>query len=131
MRSPHLKGLSGKILFFRDIWVVPTARMNTAALRKRREIPAPRALPIIAYFDEDQVARRLLTGVQRFRRVSFENIGQENPVVERVILVSSEDIVEKHYAELRVPNSRVLALSNQRFTNARTDGAVYSYLPPN
>lgn len=110
--------------------MVPTARMNTAALRKRREIPAPRALPIIAYFEEDPVARRLLVGVQRFRRVAFEKIGQENPVVERVILVSSEEIVEKHYAALRVPNARVLALTNQRFKNARTDGAVYAYLPP-
>src|SRR5438270_9970083 len=105
--------------------------MNTAALRKRREISGPRALPIIAYFDEDTVGRKLLVGVQRFRRVAFEKIGQENPVVERVILVSFEEIVEKHYAELRVPNARVLALTNQRFKNARTDGAVYAYLPPN
>src|SRR5436305_4033786 len=104
--------------------------MNTAALRKRREIPGPRALPIIAYFDEDPVARKLLVGVQRFRRVAFENIGQENPIVERVVLVSSEEIVEKHYAALRVPNARVLAIASQRFKNARTDGAVYAYLQP-
>ena len=104
--------------------------MKIAALRKRRDIPAPRALPIVAYFEEDPVARRQLVGVQRFRRVAFENIGQENPEVERVILVSLEEIVQKHYAHMRVPNARVLALSSQKFRDSRNDGAVYAYLPP-
>jgi len=68
--------------------------MNTAALRKRREIPAPHALPIVAYFEDDPIARKHLVGIQRFRRVSFENIGKENPLVERVVLVSPEEMVE-------------------------------------
>ena len=104
--------------------------MNTAALRKRREISAPHALPIVAYFEDDPIARKHLVGIQRFRRVSFENIGKENPLVERVVLVSPEEMVEKHYAELRVPNARVLALTNERFKSSRNDGAVYAYLPP-
>ena len=104
--------------------------MNTAALRKRREIPTPHALPIVAYFEDDPIARKHLVGIQRFRRVSFENIGKENPLVERVVLVSPEEMVEKHYAELRVPNARVLALTNERFKSSRNDGAVYAYLPP-
>ena len=104
--------------------------MNTSALRKRREVPAPRALPIVAYFEDDPIARKHLVGIQRFHRILFENIGGENPLVERVILVSTEEIVEKHYTELRVPNARVLALTNDRFRDSRNDGAVYAYLPP-
>src|SRR5947209_5601489 len=70
--------------------------MNTAALRKRREIPGPRALPIIAYFDEDTIARKLLVGVQRFRRVAFEKISQENHELNQIgIALSAEHDTEK------------------------------------
>jgi HD-GYP domain-containing protein (c-di-GMP phosphodiesterase class II) len=103
--------------------------MSTSVYQKRQELPAPRALPIIAYFEEDTIARQQLVGVQRFRRMSFENTLQENPAIERIVLVSTEDVMEKHYSQLRVPNVRVLALTNQRFKDPRTDGAVYAYLP--
>lgn len=104
--------------------------MNLTSLQNRPHTAAPRALPIIAYFEDDPLARGLLTGIQRFRRISFEHIAEENPVVERVVLVSKESIIEKHYAELRVPNLRVLGLARDRFKDSRNDGAVYAYLPP-
>jgi HD-GYP domain-containing protein (c-di-GMP phosphodiesterase class II) len=104
--------------------------MSTSLSPKRHDVQAPRALPIIAYFEEDALARQLLVGVHRFRRMSFDNTLQENPAIERIVMVSAEDIVEKHYRELRVPNVRVLALSKSRFKDARTDGAIYAYLPP-
>lgn len=104
--------------------------MSTSSSPKRHDLPIPRALPIVAYFEDDPIARRHLIGVQRFRRISFENSLQENPAVERIVLVSSEETMEQHYSQLRVPNVRVLALTKSRFKNPRTDGAVYAYLPP-
>jgi HD-GYP domain-containing protein (c-di-GMP phosphodiesterase class II) len=104
--------------------------MSTSLSPKRHDLQAPRALPILAYFEEDAVARQFPIGTHRFRRMSFENTLQENPAIERVVTVSSEEIVQKHYSELRVPNVRVLALSKNRFKDARLDGAIYAYLPP-
>jgi len=88
-----------------------------------------RALPIVAYFEEDAVAARFFTGVQRFRRMQFEKVTPEQADVERIVLVSKEDLVEKHYNQLRVPNTRVLALTSSRFRDPRNDGAIYAYLP--
>ncbi len=104
--------------------------MSTSLSPKRHDLQAPRALPILAYFEEDAIARQFPIGTHRFRRMSFENTLQENPAIERVVTVSSEEIVQKHYSDLRVPNVRVLALSKNRFKDARLDGAIYAYLPP-
>jgi HD-GYP domain-containing protein (c-di-GMP phosphodiesterase class II) len=106
-------------------------RMNTSATQKRREPTAPRALPIVAYFENDPVARGHLVGVQRFRRLPFESGLRESTAIDRVVLVSMEELLQEHYQQLRVPNVRVLALSNEPFRDPRNDGAVYAYLPPN
>jgi HD-GYP domain-containing protein (c-di-GMP phosphodiesterase class II) len=92
-------------------------------------MPGMRALPIIAYFEEDAVTARYFVGVQRFRRMHFEELSTEHADVERIVLVSKEDLVERHYNQLRVPNTRVLALTNSRFKDPRNDGAIYAYLP--
>lgn len=105
--------------------------MSTTAIQKRREPAAPRALPIVAFFENDHVARGHLVGVQRFRRLPFESGLQENAAIDRVVLVSMEELLKEHYQQLRVPNIRVLALSNEPFKDPRNDGAVYAYLPPN
>src|SRR5258708_23793343 len=104
--------------------------MTMTVSPKRREPTGGRAVHIIAYFEEDVIAGRHLMGVQRFRRTSFENAEAESPTVERIVLVSLEEVVEKNYAKLRVPNVRVLALTNRRFKEPRNDGAVFAYLPP-
>ena len=104
--------------------------MSTAVFPKRRETPGLRALPILAYCAEDAVAAGYFKGVQRFRRMHFEDISREPPEVERIILVSKEDLVEQHYNQMRTPNTRVLALINSRFKDPRNDGAIYAYLPP-
>jgi HD-GYP domain-containing protein (c-di-GMP phosphodiesterase class II) len=88
-----------------------------------------RALPILAYFQGDTVAARYFLGMQRFRRLHFEELTAEHADVERIVLVSKEDLVEEHYNQLRVPNTRVLALTNSKFRDPRNDGAVYAYLP--
>lgn len=103
--------------------------MSTAVFSKRYETPGTRPLPIIAYFEDDPVASRYFVGVQRFRRVSFENMRREGADLERIVLVSKEDLVERYYNQLRVPNTRVLALTNHRFKDPRNDGAVYAYFP--
>lgn len=103
--------------------------MSSAVFPKRREMPGLRALPIVAYFEEDIVPARYFIGVQRFRRMYFHQVSEEHADVERIILVSREELVEQHYNQLRVPNARVLALTNSRFKDPRNDGAVYAYLP--
>jgi HD-GYP domain-containing protein (c-di-GMP phosphodiesterase class II) len=103
--------------------------MSSAAFPKRRGMPGMRALPIIAYFQEDAITAKYFIGVQRFRRVHFDEISADHAEAERIVLVSKEDLVERHYNQLRVPNTRVLALTNSRFKDPRNDGAVYAYLP--
>ena len=89
-----------------------------------------RALPIIAFFDNDPVASRYFHEVKRFRRLSFQRAVAEDPEVEHIVILSKEHLLDRHYAQLRVPNVRVLALAHQRFNDPRNDGAVYAYLPP-
>lgn len=89
-----------------------------------------RALPIIAFFEDDPVASRYFLEVKRFRRLSFQKSAAEDPEVERIVILSREHLLDRHYAQLRVPNVRVLALAHHRFNDPRNDGAVYAYLPP-
>jgi HD-GYP domain-containing protein (c-di-GMP phosphodiesterase class II) len=104
--------------------------MSTAVSPKRRPAPGMRALPIIAFFEDDPVAARYFREVQRFRRLPFHKAAAEYPEAERVVLVSREHLVDRNYAQLRVPNIRVLALTTTCFSDPRNDGAVYAYLPP-
>ncbi len=104
--------------------------MSTAAFPKRRETPGHRALPIVAFFASDTVAGRFFTGVQRYRRLLFEELAAAPADIERIVLISQEDLLEEHYNQLHVPNTRVLALTNFRFKDPRNDGAIYAYLPP-
>lgn len=90
-----------------------------------------RALPVIAHFQDDPACARYFSGVQRFRRMLVEEMAAEPLEGERVVLVSNEAILERHYNQLRVPNVRVLAFSDQCFHDPRNDGAVYAYLPSN
>jgi HD-GYP domain-containing protein (c-di-GMP phosphodiesterase class II) len=103
--------------------------MSLAVSPKRRPIAGMRALPIIAFFEDDPVSARYFHDVQRFRRLPFPQAAAENPEIECIVLLSREHLVDRHYAQLRVPNVRVLALSDRRFVDSRNDGAVYAYLP--
>ncbi len=103
--------------------------MSSAVFPKRRETPGNRALPIITYFESDVLAAKYFIGVQRFRRLLFHKLSAEHAEAEKIVLISNEDLVEQHYNELRIPNTRVLALANSRFRDPRNDGVVYAYLP--
>jgi HD-GYP domain-containing protein (c-di-GMP phosphodiesterase class II) len=104
--------------------------MSTAVSPKRRPAPGMRALPIVAYFEDDPVATRYFREVQRFRRLPFHQAVSDDPEAERIVLVSREHLVDRNYPQLRVPNVRVLALTSTCFSDPRNDGAVYAYLPP-
>src|SRR5579864_5706284 len=104
--------------------------MSTSAIQKRRDSPAPRALPIVSYFEHDPVASRHLVGVQRYRRLPFESVARESPAVARVVLVSVEDILKEHYNQLRVPNIRILALANEPFKDRDTMAQSTPIFPP-
>jgi len=103
--------------------------MSTIASSRQRDVPV-RALPIISFFEEDAVCSRHMVGVQRFRRMTCENLNGGMGGVENIVLVSSEDLVERNYNLLRAPHVRVLALATQTFKDPRNDGIVYAYLPP-
>jgi HD-GYP domain-containing protein (c-di-GMP phosphodiesterase class II) len=104
--------------------------MNSAVSPKRRETPGLRALPVLATFTEDTIAERYFKNAQRFRRMHLDTIPAEAEKTERIVLVSRESLVEKHYNQLRVPNTRVLVLAGAQFRDPRNDGVVYAYLPP-
>jgi HD-GYP domain-containing protein (c-di-GMP phosphodiesterase class II) len=103
--------------------------MKSAAVPTRRETTGLQALPVVAYFEDDALCAAYFQNARRFRRVPFRPLPPESAGLERVVLVSSEDQVQQHYGELRVPNTRVLALADRRFRDPRNDGAVYAYLP--
>ena len=104
--------------------------MNSAVSPKRREVPGIRALPVLVTFAGDTVADGYFHGVQRFRRMHVETLPADSEDAERIVLLSREDLVARHYNQLRVPNTRVLALATAQFKDPRNDGAIYAYLPP-
>jgi HD-GYP domain-containing protein (c-di-GMP phosphodiesterase class II) len=99
----------------------PQVRPALAGLEKR--------LPLVVHFDGDETARGMLTGIQRFRRLSHNDYDLSKENLEQIYLVTDEFQVQQNLRELRRPNVRVLALSDSRFRDPRCDGAVYAYVP--
>src|SRR5438067_6237339 len=104
--------------------------MTAAAPVKSVPTQAVRPLPLVAYFEGDQEIKFILSSMQRYRRLPFEGLEQESQDVEQIIVASSQAQVERHYNALRKPNVRVIGLCENKFRDARMDGAVYAYLPP-
>ncbi len=124
--------ISGAIISKYGLVPPPPANCMSSAVSPRRQaVPGVRALPVLAYFAEDAVAAGYFANVQRFRRICFEDLQARQSEAECVVLVSKEALVERHYNQLRVPNTRVLALTAAQFRDPRNDGAIYAYLPPN
>ena len=101
-----------------------------SASPKRAETSGLDAIPVVAFFSEDAIAAAYLKTTQRYHRLTFDQAAALNGSTEKVVLVSSERFMDQYSAQLRTPNTRVLALSNQPFHDPRNDGAVYAYLPP-
>jgi len=89
-----------------------------------------RRLPSAIYFQSDVVARTALARCARMQRASFETSDAARLAGENVFVLADEQLLIKHLKQLRAPNVRVIALSEQRFRDARVDGVVYAYLPP-
>ena len=85
-------------------------------------------LPAVVYFEGDDVARAAIVGLQHFLRLPFDEFakGRES---ETVIITSQERMILEKSSMLRAPNVRVIALSDWRFKDPRTDAVVYAYLP--
>ena len=103
--------------------------MTTTATIKSVPASAIRALPLVVYFDGDNPVRDLLSRLQRYRRITFEGMEHEPQDLERIVLASSQSQLEKNYNALRKPHVRVIGMCENRFRDARMDGAVYAYLP--
>jgi HD-GYP domain-containing protein (c-di-GMP phosphodiesterase class II) len=86
-------------------------------------------LPFVVHFEADELGKRAMMGVKRYRRMAFEDLEPQHQGIERVVVTSSEALLSKHYDGVRAPHCRVIALSEDRFKDARVDGAVYAYLP--
>src|SRR6185312_3221493 len=83
------------------------------------------------HFAADEAALHAIDGLNKYRRISFADVEKITEEIEQVVLVTSESQFAPHYEALRKPNVRMIALSNQRFKDARLDGAIYAYLPTN
>jgi hypothetical protein len=105
--------------------------MSTAAsTTMTMAVPQVRPLPLVVFFNEDENGKRAMVGVQKYRRIAFDGLEGQPPEIERILFVSQEYMLEEHYNVARSPNLRVIAFSDKRFKDARLDGIVYAYLPP-
>lgn len=87
-----------------------------------------RTLPAVVYFPGDEVAFTATTGLQQYLRLSFDDFAKGRKS-ETIVVTSLERMILEKAAQLRAPNVRVIALSDWRFKDPRTDGVVYAYLP--
>ena len=87
-------------------------------------------LPCVVCFEDDETARRAVGEINKFRKLSFEDLATDN-TAELIFLLTTEKQIASAGQSLRRPNARVLALMDTRCKDARLDGAVYAYLPKN
>jgi HD-GYP domain-containing protein (c-di-GMP phosphodiesterase class II) len=92
--------------------------------------PSYRNLPAVVFFPGDEPARASIAGLQHFLRLSFEDFakGRES---ETIVITSQERTILDKGPILRAPNVRVIALSDWKYADPRTDSVVYAYLPVN
>jgi HD-GYP domain-containing protein (c-di-GMP phosphodiesterase class II) len=88
-----------------------------------------RKLPSAIYFEADLPARSAVSQCVRIQHASFESLSAERIAGENVFVITDESLFAEYLKVLRAPNFRVIALSDERFRDARLDGTVYGYLP--
>ncbi len=104
--------------------------MSTISTLKQTVLPArSRRLPSAIYFESDAQARTALMQCARVQHCSFESAAPIRLAGETVFIIADQRLFAEHLKKLRAPNVRVIALSDQRFRDARLDGTVYAYLP--
>src|SRR5919108_4218726 len=87
-------------------------------------IPA-RGLPILLTFEGDALARRMISRIQRFRRAGYDDLPEIPAEVDRILITSSEKMLTEHLHEMRSAKLRIIAISDNRFKDPRTDGVVF------
>jgi HD-GYP domain-containing protein (c-di-GMP phosphodiesterase class II) len=107
----------------------PGSAKTAAAKTDTAPAQQVRALPFIVYFEHDLPALETLKGVRTFRRCGYSTMHEHPADVERVLVTSSERLLTEHNEKVRSANWRIIALSDQRFRDARIDGLVYAYVP--
>src|SRR5437870_2259037 len=103
--------------------------MSTTAPMKKVASAAPKPLPLVVHFEGDDLVLRALDGLNKYRRIAFHDVHKVTDEVEQIVLITRQSQLSSQYEALRKPQVRVIALSDQRFKDARMDGAVYAFLP--
>ena len=93
--------------------------------------PPGRGLPFLAFFETDDVARKAIVTVHRFRKIPFENLHGHPAEIDRILITASERLLTQFRERMRAQNFRVIALADEKFKDPRIDGAVFAYLPLN
>lgn len=105
--------------------------MTTATAKPSAPSRAPaRGLPLLVTFEQDDVVNKALGGVIRYRRTYFSDLANHPTDVDRVLITSSEHLLQEHGRDLHAPNIRIVALSEERIKDFRLDGLIYAYLTP-
>src|SRR5258706_491873 len=52
--------------------------------------PSMRPLPFVVYFKDDDLGTKAMLGVKKYRRIQFENLGDQSPEVELILTKSRE-----------------------------------------
>ena len=86
-------------------------------------------LPAVLYFPGDTAARQAIKGIVNFTCVAWQG-GAPHHESGAVLLSSSERTLRGHWTSWRGDTClRVIALRDERFSDAGLDRAVYAYLP--
>jgi HD-GYP domain-containing protein (c-di-GMP phosphodiesterase class II) len=85
------------------------------------------AMPVAVYFDGDETARKALGTSPHYKTIPYAEFDAYRTAPEIVVAVSREDLLAENFNQLRLPNLRIIALSNSRFKSLRLDAAVYMY----
>ena len=80
------------------------------AVKTSRFTPVIGSLPFVVHFEADELGKRAMMGVKRYRRLAFEDLDAQTQGIELVVVTSSETLLEKNYDGVRAPHCRVIAL---------------------
>ena len=106
-------------------------KTRTMCATKLMQLPTrSRRLPCAIYFGRDELARAAVAQCTRLQQAQFESLNGDRHSMPNVFVVADENIFTENLKLLRAPDVRVIVLREERFSDARLDGTVYAYLPP-
>jgi HD-GYP domain-containing protein (c-di-GMP phosphodiesterase class II) len=102
-----------------------------STIKQAAQLVRSRRLPSAIYFESDSVARAVVEQCARIQHSSFEASQPVRLAAETVFILADPSLFAENLKLLRASNVRVIALTDERFRDARLDGTVYAYLPVN